>query len=72
MSIDESADAGFAEIIIDSSFREGCGRLVVIDGGEGRQTLDVGDRWQGLMRDWKEAERDSTVDGREGNSLVRS
>ena len=70
MSIDERADAGLAEIVVDSSFREGCGRLVVIDGGEGRQTLDEGDRGQGLMIDGKEAGRDSTVDGREGNSLV--
>ena len=37
----------------------------------GRQTLDVGDRWQGLMGDGKEAGRDSTIDGREGNSLIR-
>ena len=38
---------------------------------EGRQTLNVDDRRQGLMGDGKEAGRDSTVDGREGNSLVR-
>ena len=39
--------------------------------GEGRQMLDVGDRWQSLMGDGKEAGRDSAVDGKEGNSLVR-
>ena len=70
MSIDKRTDAGLAGIVVDSSFRERCGRLVVIDGGEGRQTLDEGDRGQGLMIDGKEAGRDSTVDGREGNSLV--
>ena len=69
VSIDERADACLTGDVVDSSILERSRWLVVI--GEGRQTLDVGDRRQSLMGDGEEAGWDSTVDGGKGYSLVR-
>ena len=69
VSIDERADAGLTGNIVDSSILEQSRWLVVI--GKGRQTLDVGDRWQSLMGDGEETGRHCTIDGGEGHSLIR-
>ena len=72
MSTDEGINPRLAGIGFDSSFLERCGRLVVVDGREGWQTVDEGDSGQHFMRDREEPGRDSTVEGREGKSFIRS
>ena len=45
---------------------------MVVDGRDGRQTVDEGDSWHHLVGDGEIPGRDSTVEGREGKSFIGS
>ena len=66
---DKGTDSCLARCVLKSLVLDWSGRFVVVD--ERWHAVDVRDRRQSFMGDREEAGRHSTVDGGEGNSLIR-